>query len=165
MKRAKVTKKPAARPDLVLRPARLRMFGIYLVLFGLAIGAGLLIRQLVSQDAFSEGWLQNNWLTAVGIIVGGSALMAILERGRWTLRLLNGDKLEGPSGAIGERVVIPAGEIDWERTRKSLNSRVKIGNGIYAANRRILVSPWFFDPREFRSLLEKVGYPKAGFSG
>jgi hypothetical protein len=161
MKKAKVTKRPTAREDLTLRPSRLRMFLIYIVLFALAIAAGQLIRLVLYPSEGTTGWLVERWPVTLGIIVGGAALMALLERNRWTLRLVNREQLEGPTGAFGERIRIPLSEINWERTRRSLNSRVKIGNGIYGLERRrILVSQWFFEPEGLHEMLRALGYEK-----
>ncbi len=154
MKKVKVTKRPGARGDVVLQPSRLRMFLIYMVLFTLAIGVGLLIRLMMDQQDVSAVWFANNWPSGVGIIVGGAALLSIIERRRWTLRVLDGRKLEGPTGAFGERLIIPAEDIDWERTQHSLSSRLKIGNAIYGPERkRIIVSQWFFEPDKLQEML------------
>ncbi len=154
MKKVKVTKRPGARGDVVLQPSRLRMFLIYMVLFTLAIGVGLLIRLMMDQQDVSAVWFANNWPSGVGIIVGGAALLSIIEQRRWTLRVLDGRKLEGPTGAFGERLIIPAEDIDWERTQHSLSSRLKIGNAIYGPERkRIIVSQWFFEPDKLQEML------------
>jgi len=159
MAKAKVTKRPVQRQDLTLQPSRLRMFLVYLVMFTLAIAVGLLIRLLVNRGAFTLLWMQENWPAGVGIIFGGSALMALIERSRWTLRVLGRDRLEGPTGLFSERIVIPRDEIDWERTRRSLTSPLKIGNAIYGHGRtRVMVSQWFFKPDELRELLGLLGY-------
>jgi hypothetical protein len=81
-----------------------------------------------------------------------------MERPRWTMRLLNGELLEGPTGASGQRIEIPLKDIDWVRTRRSLSSWFGIGNSIYAkSNSRILVSRWYFNPSEFRDFLASIG--------
>ena len=161
MKKVKVTKRPSARADLVLRPSRLRMFLIYIVLFALAIGFGLIIRLLVNQGEFTLGWVQDNWVAGAGIIFGGAALMAFIERNRWVLRVPDHELLEGPTGMFGERITIRLDEIDWERTQRSLSSRLKIGNAIYGPDRaRILVSPWFFEPEGIRELFSAIGYDR-----
>ena len=158
MKKVKVTKRPSARGDLLLQPSRLRMFGIYVVMFSVAIGIGVLLRMATSQES-ATGWFGENWPMTILIIVGGAALLALIERGRWTLRVLDGRQLEGPSGAFGERYVFPADQIDWGRTRRSLSSRLKIGNAIYSKdNRRIVISQWFFEPEALREFLTRLGY-------
>ena len=157
MTKTKVTKRPSPRGDITLQPSRLRMFLIYVVLFSLAIGIGLVIRLLMNQLDVTGGWFAENWPSGVGIIIGGAALLSFIERSRWTLRLLEGRRLEGPSGAFGERLVIPAEEIDWVLTQRSLGSWLKIGNAIYGKERkRIIVSQWFFDPEKLRDLLGRI---------
>ena len=158
MKKGKATRRPSAQAEIVLRPSRLRMFLIYIVLFALAIGLGLLIRLLFDRGSLTLGWLQQSWLTGAAIIFGGAALMAFIERSRWVLRVLEHQRLEGPTGMFGERVEIRLDEIDWERTLRSLSSRLKIGNAIYGPSRaRILVSPWFFEPEAVRELFHAIG--------
>jgi hypothetical protein len=131
-------------------------------MFTLAILIGLVIRLLVNQGESTQAYLQENWPSGVLIIVGGSALMTVIERSRWTLRVLERDKLEGPTGLFNERVVIPKNEIDWERTKRSLSSRLGMGNAIYGAGRlRVIVSQWFFNPDDLKELLGMLGY-KAG---
>ncbi len=159
MPRYKVTRRPSARPDTVLKPSLWRMTLIYAILFVVAIGIGLLIRALITRENLVVSWLQENWPVTLVALFGGSALLSLAERSRWSLRLVGGDRLEGPSG-FGERVTLHLAEIDWKRTRRSLSSRMKIGNGIYDNERnRILVSPWFFDPAKFREMMAMLGYP------
>jgi hypothetical protein len=158
MKKVKVTQRPSGQDDFTLRPSRLRMFGIYIVMFTVALAAGLLLRMLVNGDGFSMEFIQQNWPTGVGVVILGAATLALIERSRWTLRVIGGGLLEGPTGAFGERLGIPLQEIDWERTRRSLSSRLKIGNAIYANSRqRIMISPWFFAPAEIKELFSRIG--------
>lgn len=155
-KKMKVTKRPNPRGDYVLQPTWLRMFLIYIVLFILAIGLGTLLRLAFSRENLGS-WFTENWDTTLAIIVGGAALLALIERGRWTLRVLDGRRLEGPSGAFGERFEFPVEQIDWERTNRSLGSWLKIGNAIYSQDRRrIAISQWFFDPGRLQTLIELI---------
>lgn len=132
------------------------MFLIYMVLFALAIGAGVLLRLATNRESVG-GWFMENWPMTIIIIVGGAALLSIIERSRWTLRVLDGRRLEGPTGAFGERSVMPAEQIDWEKSKRSLGSRVKIGNAIYGRDgRRIVVNQWFFDPEKFQTILDMI---------
>lgn len=156
MKKTKVTKRPAQRGETVIQPSRLRMFVIYLVLFVLAIGIGTLVRLALNRESLGI-WFTENWRMTLLIVVGGAALLSLVERSRWTLRLLDGRRLEGPSGAFGERYIIPAEQIDWEQTNRSLGSWLKIGNAIYGPERkRIVVSQWFFDPQELSALFDQL---------
>ncbi len=137
------------------------MFLVYLVILSLAIGTGLLIQFLFRRDSFGPGWLQTDSITYLAIILAGSLIVSLMEYPRWTLRVEGGEKVEGPSGAFGERLSIPVKEIDWMRTRRSLTSWLKFGNAIYVSPReRILVSPWFFDQGKFREFLAAIGYEK-----
>lgn len=161
MTKAKIARRPAQRQDLTIQPSRLRMFLVYLVMFTLAISLGLLIRVAVNPGETSLAYFQENWVPGVAIILGGSLLMAVIERSRWTLRVLGRNQLEGPTGLFSERITIPADEIDWERTRRSLESWLKIGNAIYGSGRtRVMVSQWFFNPEELKELLGMLGYKK-----
>jgi hypothetical protein len=91
------------------------------------------------------------------LIIGGAGVLALIERNRWTLRIIDREAIEGPSGAFGERYTIRIDEIDWERTRRSLGSRLKIGNAIYGPERRrIVISQWFFPPEALRTLLDVI---------
>lgn len=159
MKKVKVTKRPGPQGELIVLPSRLRMFLIYMVMFSLAIGIGLLLRLAVDRESFTAEWLSSGWISWLGVVIGGAALMALIERSRWKLRVVERDKLEGPTGAFGERLVIPFNEIDWPRTQRSLSSKLKIGNAIYGRGRqRIIVSQAFFDPAALSELLRAIGY-------
>jgi hypothetical protein len=161
MKKVKVSQRPAARGEITLQPSRLRMFLIYIVLFAIAIAFGQLIRLVIYREEGTLAWLASNWPVTLAIIFGGAALMAVIERRRWTLRVLGRDEVEGPTGAFGERISIPLSQIDWERTRRSLSSRLKLGNAIYGPERRrIIVSQWFFEPEGLREMLRAIGYEK-----
>lgn len=159
MAKAKVTKRPAQRQDYTLQPSRLRMFLIYLVMFALAILLGLLIRLVFYRGEDLLAYLRENWVAGAAITVGGSLVMALVERSRWTLRVVGRSQLEGPTGLFSERIVIPINEIDWERTRRSLDSWLKVGNAIYGQGRtRVIVSQGFFKPEELKELLALLGY-------
>jgi len=156
MKKIKSTRRPGPREGLVLRPSRVRMFLIYSVLFAMAMGVGFLIRFIFSPDSF-----QNiDWATMGIVAVGGGAVMSFFEHQRWVLRVRdNGELLEGTTGAFGSRVTIPIKSIDWELTRRSLRSWLKIGNSIYVTRmQRVMVSPWFFNPGDFERFLKEIGY-------
>lgn len=156
MKKAKVTRRPGTREKLVLKPSRLRMFIIYVILFDLALLLGFIIRLIFNGFNFDD----MNWPAMLLIVFGGALVMAFMEVPRWTLLVRDGGELlEGTTGAFGARVTIPIKSIDWKRTHRSLSSRVKIGNNIYVTSvQKLMVSPWFFDPGEFRSFLEVIGY-------
>ena len=157
MAKIRVTKRPTQ--DFILKPNRVRMFLIYIILFALAIVLGTGIRWLLYRDTLTPGWWSNNGTIAVVIIVVGALLMSVTEYSRWTLRVVGGNTIEGPAGMFGSREALSIAAIDWERTRRSLSSWLKIGNAIYDVSRqRILVSPWFFTPREFREMLDLIGY-------
>ncbi len=151
------TKRPGER--YVLRPSRPRMFLIYTVILALAIGAGFLIRSVIYHTGFNL--LQTDGLFFAGLILFGAVVITLMEYSRWTMHVEIGEAVEGPSGALGERLSIPLDQIDWKRTRRSLTSWLKFGNAIYASPRqRILVSPWFFDPKKFREFLTIIGSDK-----
>ena len=156
MKRVKVTKRTVS--DRILRPSRLLMFANYVMMMTLAVAFGLTLRWVFSRFSLSADWWQKNGMVTLGIIVAGSIVVALVEYKRWTLRVLDGDKLEGPAGAMGERMTISIKEIDWDRTRRSLRSWLKIGNGIYDfSRRRILISPWFYKPADYRAFIRDLG--------
>ncbi len=159
VKKIKVTRRPGS--SFVLRPSRPRMFLVYTVILTLAIGAGFFIRFLLYHTGFDPSWFQTNGLFFLGLILLGAILITVMEYSRWTMRVVDGEKVEGPSGALGERLSIPLEAIDWKRTRRSLASWLKFGNAIYASPRqRILVSPWFFNPKQFREFLTAIGYDR-----
>lgn len=161
MKKSQATRR--AGETLILRPSRVRMFIIYVIILGLAMGASILFQYLFSRGSYDVGWLQNDIPRFVLILLGGSLLITLLEHARWTMRVEDGDRIEGPSGIFGQRLTIPLREIDWERTRRSLNSRLKFGNAIYSLRQdRVLVSPWFFDPAQFREFLSAIGLDRPG---
>lgn len=137
------------------------MFLVYIVLLTLAIGIGFFIRFLFYHDSFTSAWLTSNAPIFLVLILVGSVLITFMEYKRWIIRVEDGDKVEGPSGAFGERLSIPLKEIDWARTHRSLGSWFKFGNAIYVSPRvRILISPWFFNPGRFREFLDAIGYPQ-----
>lgn len=160
MKKVKVTKKPGT--SFILRPSRVRMFLVYVVILALAIGAGLTIQFLFRRNSLRPDWFMTDGPTYLAIILGGASIISLMEYSRWIIRVEDGDTVEGPSGAFGERLSIPLKEIDWQRTRRSLNSWLKFGNAIYSSpRRRILISPWFFRTAQFREFLTAIGYDKA----
>src|SRR5690606_5004404 len=97
MKKIKVTKRPAARGEITLQPSRVRMFLVYIVLFALAIAAGQVIRWVLYREDITQPWMGGNWMVAGGIVLGAAALMALLERNRWTLRVIGRERVEGPT--------------------------------------------------------------------
>jgi len=155
----KTTHKPVSYQEFVLRPIRWRMALIYAGFFALAVFAGMLIRLATNsgQEAFSE--LFNDWYINLAIVVGGAIIFALLDYPRWTIRVVGMDRIEGSTGAFGERVALPLKDMDWPRSRKSLNSRMKVGNAMYTVTgKRILISPWFYDARHFQEFLDRIGY-------
>jgi hypothetical protein len=159
MKKAKVTRKPLSRSDFTLYPSRLRMVTIYGSFFALAVIVGLLIRLATSGANTNYAELFIDWQMNLAIVVGGAVLFAILDFKRWTIRVISGELVEGPSGALGDRVKLEIKDIDWERSGRSLNSRLKVGNAIYTLGRqRILISPWFYPSNVFSEFLEHIGY-------
>jgi hypothetical protein len=158
MKKPKPTKKIGKQADFVLKPSRLRMALIYALMFGIAVSVGILIRFIMDGGVFDAQRLFGDWQMNALIVLGGAIVFAMLDYRRWTIRVLGGERVEGPSGAFGERQVFSISDIDWTRTRRSMNSRLKIGNGIYTGTRqRILISPWFYDPENFREFAERLG--------
>ncbi len=158
MKKVKVTRRPG-RVDYILLPNRLRMFIIYFILFTLAVVFGFLIRFLLYRTGLDSDWLLTNGPTILGLIILVAAVVPFIERRRWTLRVAGGEKVEGPTGAFGDRMAIPLREINWDRTRRSLTSGFKLGNAIHGPDRdRILVSPWFYNPGQFREFLKAIGF-------
>ena len=157
MAKIRATKRPGH--DYTLRPNRLRMFFVYVILFALAIVLGTGIRWLLYRDTFTQGWWSSNGTTAIIIVVIGAALMSFTEYSRWTLRVVGGSTIEGPAGMFGARESLSIAAIDWDRTHRSLGSWLKIGNAIYDVSREhILVTPWFFNPGEFKEMLDLIGY-------
>ena len=158
MTKATGTRRPKGQADFILRPSLLRVMLIYIAMFSLAVLFGLLIRALFG-GGFSLSSLFGDWYINLAIVVGGAVLFAVIDYRRWTMRVLGGLKLEGPSGAFGERVTMQVREINWERSGKSLRSRIKIGTGIYSTmGQRILISPWFYPPGLYQEFLDKIGY-------
>ena len=161
MKKIKVTKRPGT--SLVLRPSRVRMFLVYVAILTLAIGFGLLISFLFWRHNFGPTWIMTETPTYLALILGGAFIITLMEYSRWIIHVEGGETVEGPAGGLGERLSIPIKEIDWTRTRRSLNSWLKFGNAIYSSPRqRILISPWFFQPAQFREFLTAIGYDKQG---
>jgi hypothetical protein len=159
MKKVKVTRNPQSRQDFLLRPSRVRMALIYAAFFSLAVIVGMIIRLIAYRENLNFAALIDGWAVNLGIVIGGSVLFALMDYPRWTIKVLGGENVEGPSGAMGMRSLLPLGEIDWERSGRSLRSRLKIGNAIYSVGRqRILISPWFYEPGLFAEFLDRIGY-------
>jgi hypothetical protein len=159
MKKIRSAKQSGKKNNFILRPNRLRMGLIYAFFFGVALVIGILIRFILDGGVFNPQSLFGDWRINFAIVFGGAVLFALLDYSRWTIRILGGEQLEGPSGAFGDRQIIPISEIDWTRTGRSLGSRFKIGNGIYARSRqRILISPWFYNPPDFDQFAQLIGY-------
>jgi hypothetical protein len=164
MQKAKATKRPNVNKkiDYILRPNRIRMGLIYALTFAIAMAIGILIRFFLDGGVFSPDSLFGDWSINLLIVIGGAVLFALLDYSRWTIRIVDGDKLEGPTGAFGDRHAFPIRDIDWNRTGRSLGSRFKIGNGIYTTKRqRILISPWFYNPEEYQQFTAMIGYKQA----
>lgn len=160
MKKVRAARKSQSRLDYSLRPSRVRMALIYAFFFALAVMFGMLIRIMANNENASLAQLFSDWGPNLAIVVGGAVLFAMIDYSRWTIRLQGGDELEGPSGGMGRRMVLPLEEIDWERTRRSLESRLKIGNAIYTVDgQRILISPWFYPPGSYAEFLDQINYP------
>ncbi|MBE0699243.1 MAG: hypothetical protein IH586_20160 [Anaerolineaceae bacterium] len=159
MKKMKVTRKPQSRQEYVLHPSRVRMVIIYAIFFTVAVAIGIIIRLVVNQGNASMGELFSDWATNLAIVIGGAVVFALLDYSRWTIRVVGGENVEGPSGALGTRALLPLKDIDWERSGRSLRSSLKIGNAIYTIGRqRILISPWFYEPGSFSEFLDRIGY-------
>jgi hypothetical protein len=158
MKKPKPTRRTSKQAEYVLRPSRLRMTLIYILIFSIAMGIGILIRFILDGGVYNPDRLFGDWQTNALIIFGGAIVFALLDYRRWTIRVLDGERIEGPSGAFSQRQAFPIKDIDWTRTRRSINSRLKIGNGIYTDSRqRILISPWFYDPQQFQEFAQRIG--------
>ncbi len=159
MKAVKVTRKSLSRKEYLLLPSRVRMIAIYAAFFALAVMVGMLIRILFNRSGATLGELFSDWIFNLAIVVGGSVIFALVDYSRWTIRVVEGESVEGPSGAMGARLALPVGEIDWDRSRRSLNSWLKVGNAIYTFDRqRILISPWFYNSKKFSDFLSQLGY-------
>jgi len=159
MKKVKVTRKPGTNKDYTLRPVRWRMALIYAFFFTIAVLIGMSIRLIFNSRNEPLSEMFSDWYINLAIVVGGAVIFALVDYARWTIRVIGGEKVEGPSGALGDRFSMPIHEIDWPRSAKSLNSRLKVGNAIYSAKRgRILISPWFYNSSAFRELLTRIGY-------
>lgn len=157
MAKIKTSKRPVA--DFILKPNRLRLFLIYLLMFVLALILGYGIRWIFYRETFTQEFLQSQGFGTVLLVFGAALLLSITEYSRWTLRIIDRNVLEGPTGMFGDRMRMPIETIDWKRTQRSLASWLKVGNAIYGEDRqRILVSPWFFNPDQFTELLELIGY-------
>lgn len=161
MKKVKASQIPQSRQEFVLYPSRLRMGLIYAGFFAVAVLAGWLIRVGVNGGKVPVAELFADWYINLAIVVGGAFLFALLDYSRWTIRVYGSEKVEGPSGALGERTDLPLKEIDWARSSRSLNSWLKVGNAIYTVGRRrILISPWFYDGKIFAEFLKRIGSPQ-----
>lgn len=135
------------------------MFLIYLILFVLAYGFGILLRLIFNSGAADFPALFDDWYLDVGIVVGGAFLLALVDFRRWTVRVLNGDQLEGPAGPFGERMAVPLKTIDWARSSKSLMSGFGMANGIYTIDRqRVLFNRWFYAPDSLQEFFKQIGF-------
>ncbi len=160
MKKVRAARKSQSRSDYSLRPSRVRMALIYAFFFALAVMFGMLIRVVFNNENASPAELFSDWGPNLAIVVVGAVLFAMIDYSRWTIRVQGGEQIEGPSGGMGRRMILPLEEIDWKRTRRSLESRLKIGNAIYTFDgQRILISPWFYPPGNYSELLDLIGYP------
>ena len=158
MKSVKIPRKSKSQAEFILRPSRWRMMVIYTIMFTLAVFAGLLIRTILGGGASVQA-IFSDWYINLGIVVGGAVLFALIDYSRWTMRVQGKEQLEGPSGAFGDRNTLPLKDINWPRSRKSLGSRIKIGTAIYThGGKRILISPWFYDPARYQEFLDQIGY-------
>lgn len=163
MKKPKLARKPLSHGEFTLRPSRVRMAVIYAAFFALAVLAGMLIRLVFNRQGLKLEELYGDWALYLAIVIGGAILFALMDYSRWTIRLVGGDRVEGPSGAMGSRSWFDLGDIDWGRTQRSLGSRFKVGNAIYSVERqRILISPWFYPPASYAEFLDRIGYPVEG---
>jgi hypothetical protein len=119
----------------------------------------MLLRLLFNRQGLSLGELYSDWLVYLAVVVGRSGffadgLLALDDPGAGR------ERIEGPSGAMGNRSILDLNQVDWIRTRRSLDSRLKVGNVIYTIERlRILLSPWFYSPAAFSEFLDRIGYP------
>lgn len=159
MAKYKTSRTNRAPSEFVLFPSRVRMTIIYAVLFTLALMIGLLIRAAFSGWSFDLGGIWDEWYLNILLIFGGALVFAMIDYNRWTIRVRDNESVEGPTGAMGERALLPIKNIDWDRTRRNLNSRLKIGNAIYTqSGQRILISPWFYAPARYHEFLSEIGY-------
>lgn len=163
MARLKKTQPGAkSHQEYVLYPSRLRMGLIYSGFFAVAVLAGWLIRIGVNSGKATTAELFDGWYINLAIVIGGAILFAFLDFSRWTIRVIDNDRLEGPAGALGERLILSLREINWPRSSKSLNSRLKVGNAIYSVGgKRILISPWFYEVDKYADFLKQIGYPQS----
>lgn len=158
MKTVKVPRKSKSQAEFILRPSRWRMMIIYTVMFTLAVLAGLLIRTIFGGGTSVQA-IFGDWYINLGIVVVGAVLFALVDYSRWTMRVQGGETIEGPSGAFGDRSTLSLKDINWARSGKSLRSRIKIGTGIYTnGGKRILISPWFYEPARYQEFLDQIGY-------
>lgn len=162
MKKARPYNRSQNQSSQVLRPNRLRMLAIYTLLFALAYGLGLLLRYIFNPAAFAPERMQDDWIMDTLIILGGPLLLSLVDYKRWIVEVQGGMRLEGFAGAFSDRTGFAVRDIDWQRTRRSLSSRLKIGNAIYSNDhQRILISPWFYNRRDYRNFLAAIGYEPA----
>jgi hypothetical protein len=158
MKKMKVTRRPGSGANFTLYPSRVRIALIYASFFTIAVLVGLLIR-IFTGGQYDPAVLFGDWAINLGIIIGGAVLFALMDYKRWTIQVIARESIEGPSGPMGERSQLPLKDIDWSRSGKSLRSRFKVGNAIYTLDRkRILISPWFYDPASYAQFKEQIGF-------
>jgi uncharacterized membrane protein YciS (DUF1049 family) len=161
MTRVKVTKRTRPSPDFILKPSLGRMYFIYMLLFLSVYLVSFGLRSLNDPQTFNLEYLIANWQLDVLLIFGAPLLLALFYRGRWTLRVVDGERIEGSAGAFAQRVELPIREINWEATRRSFSSRLKLANSLTAGNRRILINIWFYAPEAFAEFLSAIGYDRA----
>ncbi len=151
MKTVKVTRRSKGQAEFILRPSRWRMMVIYTVMFTLAVLAGLLIRTILGGGTSVQA-IFGDWYINLGIVVVGAVLFALVDYSRWTMRVQGGE-------TIGDRSTLSLKDINWARSGKSLRSRIKIGTAIYThGGKRILISPWFYEPARYQEFLDQIGY-------
>ena len=111
MKKVKVTKKPKSTQEFILKPNRLRMFSIYMLLFAAAYAFGLVIRYAISGGTLAMDRLGEDWLVDALIIFGGPVLLALVDYKRWIVKF-QGSQLENLSGPFGEHATFATKDID-----------------------------------------------------
>jgi uncharacterized membrane protein YciS (DUF1049 family) len=137
------------------------MYLIYMLLFLVVYLVAFGIRSMTDPQTYNLAYLIANWQLDVLLVFGVPFLLALLYRGRWILRVVDGERVEGSAGAFAQRVELPIREINWEATRKSFSSRLKLANSLSAGSRRILINIWFYAPEAFAEFLSSIGYDRA----
>jgi hypothetical protein len=161
MTRVKVTKRPKPSQDYVLQPSLWRMYLIYMLIFLFVYLIAFGIRSITEPQTFNRECIIANWQIDALLVFGAPLLLALIYRGRWIVRVLDGERVEGSAGAFNQRVELPLRDINWEATRKSFTSRFKMANSMYAGSKRILINIWFYAPAAFEEFLSAIGYDRA----